>query len=113
VPLINAPNPSIEVQGVYQGSVAKGTVSAQPLSLTLADAIKRGLEYNLGTIGAGGAARQTRAQRLAAIAQLLPDLNGSVRETAQQINLAAQGLRISAPHRNRALQLFRCARDVL
>ena len=69
----------------------------QILSLTLPDAIQRGIKYNLGPIGSGEAARQARALRLAAVAQLLPDVMGSVKETVQQVNLAAEGLRINVP----------------
>lgn len=94
---MNAIEPSIQVQGAYQGSVPSGAASSGTISLTLQDAIERGVRFNLGSIGAGEAARQTRAQRLAAIAQLLPDFTGGVQETVEQINLAAQGLRISLP----------------
>jgi outer membrane protein TolC len=94
---VNTLNQSIVVQGAYRGSVASGTAAAQPLSLSLQDAIKRGIERNLGTVSAGNSARQSRAERLAEMAQLLPDIHGNVRETVQQINLAASGLKISAP----------------
>ena len=89
--------PTTQVQGAYQGSAAHGTPDPKVLSLTLEDAIKRGLQYNLGAIGAGEAARQARAQRLAAAAQMLPDIFGNVRESVQKINLAAQGFRITVP----------------
>ena len=79
------------------GSVTNGAANPQVLALSLTDAVKRGIEYNLGTTVAGDAARQARAQRLAAVAELLPDINGTIRETVQQVNLAAQGLRISVP----------------
>ncbi len=94
---VNTSNASLQVQGAYQGSIAAGAVRAEPLSLSLSDAIQRGLQYNLGAIGANENARQARAQRLAAIAQLLPDVTGGVRETVQQVNLAAEGLRINVP----------------
>ena len=94
---VNTIETSIQVQGAFQGSTPHGEASAEPLALTLADAVKRGIQYNLGGISAGEAARQARAQRLAAVAQLLPDITGGVRETVQQINLAAEGLRISVP----------------
>lgn len=94
---MNGINTSIQVQGAYQGSTPTGSVTTQPLSLTLLDAVQRGLRYNLGSIGAGEASRLTSAQRLEALAQLLPDVNGTVQETVQQINLAAQGLRINVP----------------
>jgi outer membrane protein TolC len=94
---VDTVNSSIQVQGAYQGSVSSGTANAQTLPLTLEDAIKRGLQYNLGMVGAGEVARAVRAQRLAAAAQMLPDILGSVRESVQKINLAAQGFRISVP----------------
>src|SRR5215471_15224125 len=60
---VNTLNPSIQVQGAYQGSAPTGGVSPQALSLGLEEAIKRGIQYNLGAIGAGEAARQARAER--------------------------------------------------
>ena len=59
--------------------------------------MRRGIQQNLGVIAAGEAGREARAQRLAAVAQLLPDITGTVQESVQQINLAAQGLRINVP----------------
>nr|AEQ20299.1 outer membrane efflux protein [uncultured bacterium CSLG7] len=94
---VNTVTPSIQIEGAYLGSVANGSANQRPISLTLQDAIKRGIQYNLGAIGAGEAARQTRAQRLAAAAQMLPDIFGDVRESVQKINLAAEGFRITAP----------------
>jgi len=94
---VNTINTSIQVQGTFQGSVPSGTASAGPVALRLQDAVKRGIQYNLGTITAGEAGRQARAMRLAAVAQLLPDVTGSVSEAVQQINLAAEGLRLNIP----------------
>ncbi len=94
---VNTINSSIQVQGVFQGSVPTGTASAQSLPLTLDQAVKKGIQYNLGVITAGDEGRLARAQRLAAVAQLLPDITGSVQESVQQINLAAQGLRFNIP----------------
>ena len=94
---VNTINPSIQVQGSYQGSVPTGAVSAQPLALSLQEVVKRGIQFNLGAISVGEASQQARAQRLAALAQLLPDLTGSLRETVQQENLPAEGLRIQIP----------------
>ncbi len=94
---VNTINPSIQVQGSYQGSTQSGQVNAQSLMLRLEDAVQRGIRYNLGSIGAGDAAQLARARRLAAVAELLPNINGHVQETVQQIDLAAEGLRISVP----------------
>jgi outer membrane protein TolC len=79
------------------GSVSSGAATREALSLTLQDAIQRGLRYNLGPITANDEARAARAQRIAAMAQLLPDLTGGVRETVQQIDLAALGFRLNLP----------------
>ena len=65
--------------------------------LTLQDSVERALRYNLGSLSAGDTSKMARAQRLAAVAQLLPDITGNVHETVQQINLAAEGLRINVP----------------
>lgn len=94
---VNTINPSVQIQGAYQGSVPAGKATNQTVMLSFLDAIKRGLQYNLGAIGAGNAAQLARSQRLAAIAELLPDLTGSARENLQQVNLAAEGFRLQLP----------------
>uniref|UniRef100_Q024G3 Outer membrane efflux protein n=1 Tax=Solibacter usitatus (strain Ellin6076) TaxID=234267 RepID=Q024G3_SOLUE len=94
---VNTINPSVQVQGAYQGSVPAGTSTSTPLALSLEDAVKRGIQYNLGSVTASDATRQARALRLAALAELLPDLTGNVRETVQQIDLAITGLRLNLP----------------
>lgn len=94
---VNTLNPSVVIQGEYRGSVSSGRATGQPLPLSLRDAIARGIQHNLGAVSAGDSARQIRAERLAAVAQLLPDMNGRVGETVQQTNLAAEGLRINVP----------------
>ena len=90
-------NPSIQVEGVYQGSVTNGVATGQPIGLTLDDAVKRGLQYNLGAISASQAGRQARAIQNGAFAQLMPDVLANIRESVQQINLAAEGLRLHIP----------------
>jgi hypothetical protein len=90
-------NPNIQVQGVYQGSVPGPNDAGPTLALTLRDAVDRGVRYNLGAVLADNVTREARAIRLASAAQLLPDINGELREAVQQINLAAQGLRLSIP----------------
>lgn len=94
---VNTVNPSIQVQGSYHGSTQNGTAAKESLALSLEEAIQRGLRYNLGSIGSADAAQMARAQRLSAVAQLLPDVNGHVLETVEQINLAAMGLRFNLP----------------
>src|SRR5437899_5909255 len=85
-------NSSIQIQGAFQGSTPVGVVTKEPLPLSLAEAIRRGLAYNLGVIGAEQTERSARAQRLAALAELLPDVNGTVTGAAAQTSLATAGL---------------------
>ena len=94
---VNTLNSTLQVQGNIQGSVpGNDTVTQQPLSLTLAQAVKRGLQFNLSAVVSSISQRVANAETLGARAQLLPDVNGNVREVAQQINLAAAGLRFSS-----------------
>jgi outer membrane protein TolC len=89
---VNTLNSSIQIQGAFQGSTPTGLVTKEPLPLSLDEAIRRGLAYNLGVIGAQQTERSARAQRLAALAELLPDVNGTATVAAAQTSLATVGL---------------------
>ena len=78
----------------YQGSVPTGQASAQTLELSLEDAIQRGLKNKLGVILSGTQTAGARAQRLSDLQALLPDVEFKAIESVQQVDLAAQGLRI-------------------
>jgi outer membrane protein TolC len=88
---VNTLNSSIQVSGPFQGSIPTGTRTKEPLPLSLDEAIRRGLAYNLGMIGAEQSEREARSQRLRALAELLPDLNGIISASAQQVSLATFG----------------------
>jgi outer membrane protein TolC len=90
---VNTLNTSVQVQGAFQGSVLAGPVSPTPLTLTLEEAVKRGLRYNLGAVAFAQAVRQARGERYAALSRLLPNLAGNLSETTEQLNLATFGLR--------------------
>ena len=77
----------------YQGSVPVGEVSAETLELSLDDAIQRGLKNNLGVILSGTQTSAARGQRLTQLQSLLPDVEFSAKESVQQVDLAALGLR--------------------
>lgn len=79
----------------FQGSVATGEVSAQPISLSLDEAIQRGLKTNLGIILSGTQADSVRGQRLSQLQSLLPSVDASIQETVMQSDLPAEGLRIT------------------
>ena len=80
----------------FQGSVTitKDEISAQPVALTLDDAIQRGLKTNLGVILSGTQTAAARGERLSQLQALLPSVDGSAKESVMQVDLAAEGLRI-------------------
>jgi outer membrane protein TolC len=78
----------------FQGSVTAGTATGETLDLTLDDAIQRGLRNNLGVILSGTQTAAARGQRLSDLQNLLPSVDGSIKENAAQVNLAAEGIRI-------------------
>jgi outer membrane protein TolC len=81
----------------FQGSVPMGTASATPLSLTLHDALDRGLKTNLGLLVSDSTNEASRGQRLGALSALLPQLNSQVSETVEQLNLKTVGFTFHFP----------------
>jgi outer membrane protein TolC len=78
----------------FQGSVSTEQATGETLQLSLDDAIQRGLRNNLGIILSGTQTAGARAQRLTDLQALLPDVEFKATESVQQVDLAAQGLRI-------------------
>ena len=78
----------------FQGSVPQGEASAQPVALTLDEAVERGLRANLGVILSGTQTAAARAERLSQLQALLPGVDLSAKETVMQVDLPAEGLRI-------------------
>jgi outer membrane protein TolC len=79
------------VPGAVAGGVPTGTATAEPLKLSLVDAVRRGLDRNLGTILEQQRTRSAAANRREALSALLPHLAANVRQSAQVINTAAFG----------------------
>lgn len=94
---VNTLNPTVQVQGAYLGSTSGSSNMPFSGKLSLRDAIRRGLEYNLGAIGLAQAVRQAHGQTRVARSVLLPNLTGDLAETVQQTDLAATGLRFKIP----------------
>jgi outer membrane protein TolC len=94
---VNTLSSSVQVQGAYQGSVPSGQAAGAPLTLSLDDAIRRGLQANLGNVGYQNATRQALADREQARSALLPNINGYASFTEEQINLAAFGFTFQLP----------------
>lgn len=90
-------NSSVQVSGDLSGSVPSQQVPAGPITLSLADAVKRGLEANLAPTSAHNSVALARAQQLQLRSALLPSIGLNASETVTQVNLAAYGLKFSAP----------------
>jgi outer membrane protein TolC len=86
--------PSAQANGNFQGSVTTGSVTPGTLSLTLDDAVQRGLKTNLGLLLSGVQSANARGERLQDLQSLLPTLDGNIKEALIQSDLAAQGLKI-------------------
>lgn len=93
---VNTVRPVVQVQGAFGGSTRAGE---PPLSgpLTLREAVRRGVEYNLGALNIGQALAQARGQRTVSRSALLPNISGDASATVQKINLSAMGLRFDSP----------------
>lgn len=89
---INTINPTVQVQGPYAGSRTGRPFTGR---LSLREAIARGLQYNLGTVAMSQAIRQAHGQTRVARSALLPNVNGNLSETVEQLNLQASGLRFN------------------
>lgn len=88
----NTVNSTVQVTGAYQGSIRDPKAPQGPLTLNIADAIQRGLRFNLGTVSASSSVRQLRGERLAALSQMLPNIYGTLSETGSKLDLQAEGI---------------------
>jgi len=89
-----SPTPGPPSSANFQGSVPRGTATAEPVDLSLDDAMQRGLQTNLGIILSGTQTAGARAQRLSQLQTLLPSVDFNAREAEAQTDLPAEGLRI-------------------
>lgn len=80
--------------GDYQGSVSDEKLSSGTLSLTLDDAVARGLRLNLGLILTANNRLAARSTELNQLQSLLPTLDVNIKQAEAQTDLQAQGLRI-------------------
>jgi outer membrane protein TolC len=74
--------------------VPTGTLSSDPIALSLSDAITRGLRYNLGVIENQASLRQAQAQRLRALSAMVPSVSALLRQNLDNLNRVAIGLNI-------------------
>jgi outer membrane protein TolC len=89
--------PGLAQTGAFQGSASSGPPSDQPLSLSLDEALKRGLRYNLGGITSEDSARRAQGEKIVVRSALYPNLSGGLRENVEQIDLASFGFKFKFP----------------
>lgn len=87
---VQAPNPS-SATNPYYGSVTVHAVTDGPLKLSLDEAIRRGLENNLGLREAESGEKQFQGEKNQALQEFLPTINLSGGTGVFQHNLAALG----------------------
>jgi outer membrane protein TolC len=90
------PAPSVSVdqsmgQNPFLGGAPPGPAQPGVMPLSLADAINRGLKYNMGILMSDRATQQARGARIHALSRLLPQISAGASEDSLQINLKAYG----------------------
>ncbi len=88
---VNTITSTVQVQGAYQGSVPSAPAPGAALSLSLEEAVRRGLQSNLGAIVNQQSVRLAEAARTIERSALLPYVAGNLLVNDQQTNLAALG----------------------
>ena len=94
-PATNTTNPSTragQLQNPFLGSTPEPLASETALTISLADAIRRGLLYNLGLIDASTSSAAARATRLRALSSLLPTVSAHAAKVWEELSLREVGL---------------------
>lgn len=90
-------NTTVQVGGSYAGSVLAANEPPLPDGvLTIGEAIRRGLQYNLGTRSARQLEQQAIAGQAATRSALLPNISAQFSENVDKVNLAAEGFDASS-----------------
>jgi outer membrane protein TolC len=88
-------NSAASSQNPYLGGVPAGELSATPVTLSLQDAVARGLRQNLGRFLASDSVTDARGQKWQTLSELLPNVTTGTGFGVRQIDLKAQiGLNI-------------------
>lgn len=87
---VQTPNPSSKANPFY-GSITVQAIHNEPIQLSLDEAVRRGLENNLGLKEAENGEKLYQGEKNIALQQFLPTINLSGGTGVFQHNLAAQG----------------------
>ncbi|MGE3490127.1 MAG: TolC family protein [Vicinamibacterales bacterium] len=85
------PAPSGPTRSPFLGSVPATDIAGPPLALSLSEALRRGLERNLGVLLEEQRVRTAEGARWRQLGGLLPDISGRIYEQREKVNLAALG----------------------
>lgn len=97
---VSTPPPPIQViqpqinSTTFQGSVALQAVKPGVVGLSLDEAIRMGLQHNLGLLLTTQSTQSARGAELDHLQTLLPTVSGHIKEAEQETDLEASGLRI-------------------
>jgi outer membrane protein TolC len=80
----------------YLGSIPSGKLTPGEIKLTLQDAVRRGLEFNLGLVESNQADATVQAERARAFSALLPQISARAEQSLEQLSLSSIGIRIPA-----------------
>jgi outer membrane protein TolC len=94
---VNTLNPTVSVTGAYAGSTKSTAQIPFSGKLSLAEAVDRGIRFNLGAVGMTQAVLQAHGQTNAARSALLPNLSGDLQDTEETFNLHSIGFNFSFP----------------
>jgi len=83
--------PTLPTTSPLMGGVPTGTLSSQPVPVSIAQAIKQALAHNLGVLQAEEAVNRAGGARWVALSEMLPDVRGSISESRRKFNLEAFG----------------------
>jgi outer membrane protein TolC len=96
-PAASTTNPSARAtqsQNPYLGSVPEEQLAHGPLELDLQQAVNLGLKHNLGLIDSVQADADVRAQRLRALAALLPNISARAQQSFEDISYSETGIKL-------------------
>lgn len=87
-----SPSPACaQTLSLFQRGVPSESPTADPLALSLASAVQRALEHNLGLLLAEQRLTDAGGARWRALSELLPAVNGRLAVTREKVNLEAFG----------------------
>ena len=101
-------------QSPYLGGVPTGTASPTPLSLSLEDAVTRGLRQNLGGLLSSDTVSGAQGERWRALSALLPNLTTATSFGVRQVDLKATiGINVPGPVFHPSSALLECSTHAL